>query len=221
MNDTRRHSPAAERNRGPLLEVLQATLPQRGSLLEIASGTGQHAAHFAAHLPQWAWQPSDAEPTAFASIQAWTAGLANVHAPLLLDVTASHWPLAGRVDAMFCANLLHIAPWAVCEALMQGAARHLAEEGVLITYGPYKVEGEPLAPGNQAFDADLRARNPAWGLRWLHDVAAAADAAGLRLLQRIAMPANNLSLVWRRGTVLAPIHPSLQLARHTDDPSLP
>lgn len=198
MNDTRRHSPAAERNRGPLLEVLQATLPQRGSLLEIASGTGEHAAHFAAHLPQWAWQPSDVEPAAFASIQAWTAGLANVRAPLQLDVTAPNWPLAGRVDAMFCANLLHIAPWAVCAALMQGAARHLAIDGVLITYGPYKVEGEPLAPGNQAFDADLRARNSAWGLRWLHDVAAAAEAAGLRLEQRIAMPANNLSLVWRR-----------------------
>ena len=198
MEDARLHSPACERNRQPILDVLQRVLPARGLALEIASGSGQHAAHFAAGLPGWIWQPSEADAQAFTSITAWCAGLANVRGPLQLDVTTSPWPVATQFDAVFCANMLHIAPWSACAGLMRGAAGHLAPQGLLITYGPYLVDGEVPAPSNLAFDADLRARNPAWGLRRLQDVARTAEEAGLQLLQRIAMPANNLVLVFGR-----------------------
>jgi hypothetical protein len=195
-------SPAAERNKGPILEQLRALLPARGGLLlEIASGSGQHAAHFAAALPHWRWQPSERDDDALAAIEAWrhdTAAPPNLLAALRLDVTAARWPLAGQVDAMFCANLLHIAPWPVCAALMSGAARHLTADGVLLTYGPYLEAEVPTTPSNLAFDADLRRRDAAWGLRHLDDVAACAAAAGLRLDRRIAMPSNNLLLAWRR-----------------------
>jgi Protein of unknown function (DUF938) len=203
MNDdqARQHSPAAERNQGPILAELQRLLPARGMALEIASGTGQHAAHFAAGLPGWAWQPSDPEPRALASIVAWCAGRANVRAPIALDVTSDEWPGAPQTaDLVFCANMLHISPWATCAALMQGAARHLSREGLLVLYGPYLVDGEPVSAGNLAFDADLRARNPAWGLRRLADVLAQAEAAGLHLSERVQMPANNLLLVLERAT---------------------
>lgn len=197
--DPRQHSPAAERNRGPILAELQRLLPARGLALEIASGTGQHAAHLAAGLPGWRWLPTEAEPQALASIGAWCSGLANVLPPLPLDVRAAQWAgVPAQVDAIFCANLLHIAPWAVCAALMQGSARHLTPSGLLVLYGPYVVDGEPTAPSNQAFDADLRARNPAWGLRRLADVVQAAESVGLRLHERVAMPANNLLLVFAR-----------------------
>ena len=198
-------SPAADRNKAPILAALQGLLPTTGRALEIAAGTGQHALHFSAGLPGWVWQPTDPEPAALASIAAWarqspTAGLLP---PLQLDVLATPWPVhaAGvpRWDLVFCANLLHIAPWACCAALMQGAALAMGPQGLLITYGPYQVDGEVLAPGNQAFDADLRARNPAWGLRWLHEVDAQAQAAGLQRQARIQMPANNLLLVFGRG----------------------
>lgn len=196
----RRCSPAAERNRDPILAALQRRLPARGVALEIASGTGQHAAHFAAALPGWDWQPSDAEPEALASIDAWCAGIANVRPALPLDVLRAPWQgVPARVDAIFCANMLHISPWATCAALMQGAARHLAADGVLLLYGPYLVDGEPTAPSNLAFDADLRARDAAWGLRRLADVTAEAEAAGLRLCGREAMPANNLLLALTRA----------------------
>jgi SAM-dependent methyltransferase len=205
-----RHSPAAERNQGPILAALERLLPARGIMLEIASGTGQHAAHFAAALPQWDWQPSDAEATALASIDARCAGLANVRPALELDVLRAPWDgVPPVVDAIFCANLLHISAWPTCAALMQGARRHLAPHGVLMLYGPYRVDGEPTAPSNLAFDADLRARNAGWGLRRLADVTAEADAAGLRLRERIAMPANNLLLVWAR---LAPAGVNATLA---------
>jgi Protein of unknown function (DUF938) len=206
MNDdeARQHSPAAERNQGPILAELQRLLPARGMALEIASGTGQHAAHFAAGLPAWTWQPSDPEPLALASITAWCAGQANVLAPIALDVTSTEWPGAPQpADAVFCANMLHISPWATCAALMQGAARHLSREGRLVLYGPYRVGGEPVSPGNLAFDVDLRSRNPAWGLRRLADVLAQAEAAGLRLHERVQMPANNLLLVLARSTAPA------------------
>lgn len=198
--ERRKHSAAAERNQGPILAELQRLLPAQGLALEIASGTGQHAAHFAAGLPGWRWQPSDAEPRALASISAWCDGMANVLPPLQLDLLAArpvgHWPgVPAQVDAIFCANLLHIAAWPICAALMQGAARALAPRGLLLLYGPYLVDGEPTAPGNSAFDADLRGRNPAWGLRRLADVTHQAQAAGLRLRERVAMPANNLLLV--------------------------
>ncbi len=200
MNDApRQHSAAAERNQGPILAELHRLLPARGVMLEIASGTGQHAAHFARALPQWRWQPTDAEPKALASIDAWCRELANVMPPLALDVGTTPWAgVPTPVDAIFCANLLHIAPWAVCAALMRGAVRHLAPQGLLVLYGPYVVDGAPTAASNLAFDADLRARDPAWGLRRLSDVVRTAHSAGLRLRERVSMPANNLLLVFER-----------------------
>ena len=196
-----RHSGAAERNRGPILEVLRRVLPDAASVLEIASGTGQHAADFAAAQPGWQWQPTDAEPGALVSIDAWCAGLANVRPARVLDVLhAPAWAaLPGPFDAVYGANLLHIAPWPTCAALMHGAAGRLAPHGQLLLYGPYVVEGIATAPGNVAFDADLRTRNPAWGIRRLADVAAQAQSAGLQLRERVAMPANNLLLVFARG----------------------
>lgn len=202
------HSPAAERNQEAILDVLQRVLPAMGAALEIASGTGQHVCHFAAALPGWVWQPSDPDPAALASTAARVAhaGLGNVRVPLRLDVTAVPWPV-GEVDAIYCANLLHIAPWAACEALMAGAARHLSARGVLVTYGPYFVDGEPAAPGNLSFDADLRARNTAWGVRRLRDVVAQAGRAGLALRERVAMPANNLVLVFARAAPVIGLDP--------------
>jgi Protein of unknown function (DUF938) len=204
--DHRLHSPAAERNQGPLLAQLQSLLPAQGVALEIASGTGQHVAHFAAGLPGWRWWPSDkideGSSAHLASISVWCAGLANVAPPLALDVMSPEWlGVPAQLNALFCANLLHIAPWPSCAALMQGAARHLAKSraaapGLLLIYGPFVVDGQALAPSNAAFDADLRARHPAWGLRRLADVQAQARAAGLQLRTNIQMPANNLLLVF-------------------------
>jgi SAM-dependent methyltransferase len=183
--------------------VLQALLPATGHALEVASGTGQHVAWFAAALPGWTWQPSDAQAESLDSITAWCtdAGVHNVHPPVLLDVLAPQWPRSGAAfaapfDLVYCANMLHIAPWACCAGLMQGTARHLAPGGRLVTYGPYLEDGVPTAPGNRDFDASLRERNPAWGLRRLEDVAQVAAQAGLRLAARHALPANNLLLVW-------------------------
>jgi hypothetical protein len=204
-------SAACERNRQPMLEVLRRVLPPTGRALEIASGTGQHVAWFARHLPGWVWQPTDLDDRSFASIAAWCFGdepegastdespaLVNVEPPRRLDVLQVPWNVSGRFDAILCANMLHIAPWPCCAALMQGAGRHLADTGVLVTYGPYIVEGEQTAPSNLAFDADLRARDPAWGIRQLGDVVAEAAKAGLALRERVAMPANNLMLVFAR-----------------------
>lgn len=204
-------SPAAERNQGPILAQLQALLAPKGSALEIASGTGQHAAHFAAALPGWRWQPTDLQDTQFESISGWAqkSGAGNVQKPLRLDVQRSVWPtdaasssaaFAEPFDLIFCANMLHIAPWACCAGLMQGAARHLAPSGHLVTYGPYLEDGVPTSPGNQGFDASLRAQDAAWGIRRIEDVAAVAADAGLVLEQRHAMPSNNLLLVWARAT---------------------
>lgn len=197
------HSPAADRNKQPILDVLRKVLPTTGTALEIASGTGQHVAWFAAALPQWSWQPTDADPGALPGIAAWVrqAGLTNVHPPLHLDVLAPQWPAQGpaftqQFDAIYCANMLHISPWATCAALMQGSARHLAPQGVLVTYGPYLEDDVPTAPGNLAFDQSLRARDPSWGIRRLADVETEARRAGLVLRQRHAMPANNLLLVF-------------------------
>jgi len=196
----RRHSAAAERNRAPILAVLERLLPAHGVALEIASGSGQHAAHFAAALPGWQWQPSDGDASALSSIDAWCAGLANVRPALAFDVMQSPWPgVPERVDLIFSANMLHISPWSTTAALMQGAARHLAPDGRLVVYGPFVVDGTPTAASNVAFDADLRARDPAWGLRRLADVVREAEAAGLALRERAAMPANNLLLVFARG----------------------
>lgn len=200
MTDARRHSPPAERNGPPILAALQRLLPATGLLLEIASGTGQHAAFCSAGLPGWQWQPSDFDADALPSIAAWCDGLVRVRPPITLNVLDAHWSgVPAQVDAIYCANMIHIAPWACTAALMQGAARHLAPAGLLVTYGPYLVDGEPTAPSNLAFDADLRARNPGWGLRRLADVAEQAAAAGLCLRDTLAMPANNRLLVWARA----------------------
>ena len=200
-------SPASERNQLPILERLQRLLPHSGHALEIATGTGQHVAFFAAAMPQWTWQPTDVTAGAFGSIAAWCAqrGVSNVRPPVLLDVTAPRWPTEGvefapqSLDAIYCANMLHIAPWTTCAGLMRGAARHLRAQGVLVTYGPYLEQGVPTSQGNLDFDADLRQRNPAWGIRALEDVQREAAAVGLRLAQRHAMPANNLLLVFERA----------------------
>jgi len=190
---------AAERNKQPILEALHQCLPAHGRALEIASGTGQHAAWFAAGLPGWTWQPTEARPEALPGIAAWAAqaGAANVLAPRVLDVMAPRWAADdARFDLVFCANLLHIAPWAACAGLLRGSARHLAPGGRLVTYGPYLESGVVTSPGNLAFDQSLRAQNPAWGIRRLEDVAQEAACAGLRLAARHALPANNLLLVW-------------------------
>ena len=196
-------SPAADRNKQPILEVLRQVLPTSGSALEIASGTGQHVAWFAAGLPRWTWQPSDAHPGGFDSITAWSRqqGVPNVRPPLRLDVLAARWLSDDdtRFDAIYCANMLHISPWATCAALMQGSARHLASGGKLITYGPYLEDDVPTSPGNLAFDDSLRAQDPDWGIRPLESVKREATRTGLQLSERHAMPSNNLLLVWTRA----------------------
>ena len=201
--DPRRYSPAAERNSASILAELQRLLPAHGLMLEIASGSGQHAACFSAGLPGWRWQPSELDTEALASISAWCQGLDRVLPPLSLDVQSPPWPAAEspRFDAVFCANMIHIAPWPCTGAIMQLAARNLSADGALITYGPYLEDGVVTAPGNLAFDADLRERNPAWGLRRLEAVDEQAQRVGLHLRERVAMPANNLLLVWTRSGV--------------------
>lgn len=198
----RRRSPSAERNAQPILAELLRLLPASGRLLEIASGSGQHAATFAAALPGWTWRPSDPDPDALGSIAAWRAhaALANLLAPVTIDVRADDWAgqTAGTLDAIFCANMLHIAPWSACEGLMRGAGRLLRSGGLLVTYGPYRIAGEPFAPSNAAFDADLRSRDPSWGIRVLADVQAEAARNGLVPTGRVPMPANNQLLVFTR-----------------------
>lgn len=196
----RRQAPAAARNREPILEVLRRVLPERGAVLEIASGTGEHALFFSAALPGLTWQPSDVDATALESIAAWRdhQGTANLLPPVALDVSVSTWPV-DMVDAVVNINMIHISPWAACEGLIDGAARALSSGGVLVMYGPYLVRGVDTAPSNLAFDRSLRSRDPAWGLRWLHDVAAAALDRGLALEETVQMPANNLIVVYRKA----------------------
>ncbi|MDP2006301.1 MAG: DUF938 domain-containing protein [Rubrivivax sp.] len=192
-------SPAAERNAPPILQALSACLPPQARVLEVASGTGQHAVHFVQAQPGWTWQPTEAEAQSLPPLAARGAGLANLRPPRCLDVLAPAWPVAAAAyDAVYCANLLHIAPAAVTPAFFHGAAQALAPGGVVVVYGPFVVDGEPLAPSNAAFDADLRARHPAWGLRRLGDVVQAAAEAGLHLQARLALPANNLLLRFGR-----------------------
>ncbi len=197
--DSRLHSPAADRNAAPILTQLQRLLPPNGLLLEVASGSGQHAALCCSGLPGWRWLPSDRDADVLQSIRSWCAAVPQVQPPLTLDVMQPQWPGVPKpVDAIFCANMIHIAPWACCGALMQGAARHLSPTGLLLTYGPYLEDEVATAPSNQAFDTSLQSRNPAWGLRRREDVAHQAALAGLMLHERVPMPANNLLLVWRR-----------------------
>ncbi|SFT63942.1 DUF938 domain-containing protein [Halomonas saccharevitans] len=199
MSDERLQSPAAARNRQPILEVLKTVLPDRARVLEVASGSGEHAVHCAGAMPGWTWQPSDPNPHARGSIEAWRehSGLANLHAPLALDVTTL-CP-AEQLDAMVAINLLHIAPWAVGEALLDCAGQRLPSGGVLFLYGPFTREGRHTSPSNAAFDADLRQRDPRFGIRDLATVAEAAAERDLVLERVVEMPANNLSLILRRA----------------------
>ena len=194
-------SPSAERNKHPILEILQALLPAQGRALEIASGTGQHVVWFAQHLPDWTWQPTEVHRGALYNIEvrANEADLANVLESVQLDVCQEPWfAEATPYDLVLCINMLHIAPWAACGALMRGAARHLSPNGVLVTYGPYFEADMVPTPSNVEFDQSLRAHDPRFGIRQLADVQAQAAQAGLQLQARHALPANNLLLVWAR-----------------------
>lgn len=196
-----RTSPSTARNREPILDVLKPRLPSRGLVLEIAAGAGEHAVHNAGALPGLLWRPTDPDPEALASIAAWRehAALPNLLEPLVLDAAdPDSWPIK-RADAVVNINMIHISPWAATEGLMVGAGRVLPAGGVLILYGPYIESAVETAPSNLAFDANLKNRNPAWGLRRLDDVAALAARQGLELAERIGMPANNLALVFRRA----------------------
>lgn len=192
-------SAAALRNRGPIGEVLARVLPGSGLVLEIASGTGEHATAFATAFPGVQWQPTDREPELVEAIAARreAEGPANLLAPILLDVTATPWQVA-RADAVVCINMIHIAPWAACEALFAEAARVLPGGAPLYLYGPMMRARQHTAPSNAAFDADLRARDPAWGVRDMDVVGAVARRAGFAAAEVVAMPANNFSLVFRR-----------------------
>jgi SAM-dependent methyltransferase len=188
---------AAERNKDAILEVLRRVLPAKGLVLEIGSGTGQHVAHFAAALPALEWLPSDPDPDHLESIRAWVEGLANVRAPLDLDVTQRPWPVA-RADAVICSNMIHVAPWAAAEALVAGAGEVLGAGGLLIVYGPFKRHGRHTALSNEAFDRSLRGSDPEWGVRDLEAVTQLAGVAGFGLEEVVEMPANNLCVALRR-----------------------
>ena len=193
-------SPSTARNREPILDVLRTRLPRIGLVLEIAAGAGEHAVYNAAAMPNLEWQPTDREPEALASIAAWRAhsGSPNLLAPLRLDAAdPDAWPVE-RADAVVNINMVHISPWAATEGLIVGAGRVLPSGGVLYLYGPYIEADVATAPSNLAFDLSLKSRNPAWGLRRLETVRALAAARGLELVERIAMPANNLSLLFHK-----------------------
>jgi len=202
--DARLYAPATQRNREPILGILARVLPARGALLEIASGTGEHAAWLAAQLPGLTFQPSDPLPAHRASIAAWVAssGLPNLRAPLALDVTTADWEKGEGIPrdlaAILCINLIHIAPWAAALGLLRGAGAALGAGRLLYLYGPYRRGGEHTAPSNAAFDRSLHAQDPAWGVRDLEAVAAAAEGAGFDLDEVVPMPANNLSVILRR-----------------------
>jgi SAM-dependent methyltransferase len=196
-------SEAAERNKGPILEVLRAALPPRGLVLEVASGTGQHVAHFAHALPHLLFQPSDPLFANHASIRAWSEGLINVRPPLAIDVEDEAWGVSAA-DAMVAINLIHIAPWSACLGLLAGAARLLPHDGLLYLYGPFAEAGLHVSGSNAAFDRSLKDRDPAWGVRDLVDVADAARDAGLRVERVVTMPANNRSVLLRRAASAEP-----------------
>ncbi len=199
LTDPRLYAPAALRNREPILDVLRRILPDGGLVLELASGTGEHGAYFAGALPDLEWQPSDRDARALASIDAHRlSGPVNLRPAVALDATSALWPVT-RADAMICINMIHISSWSACEGLMAGAERILPSGGVLYLYGPYKQGGRHTAPSNAAFDENLKARDAAWGVRDLGDVIALADRHGMGLVETVAMPANNLSVVFRKA----------------------
>jgi hypothetical protein len=200
MTDHRRSAPHVARNAGPIVDVLAEILPARGMVLELASGTGEHILHFAQKFPKLLWQPSDPEPAALRSIEAWRAesGLFNLLPAISLDARAADWPVP-QADAILCINMIHISPWAATAGLMRGAGRLLEEGAPLYLYGPYRRAGVETAPSNEAFDESLKARDPEWGLRELDAVEAKAGKHGLQLDRIVEMPANNLSVVFRKS----------------------
>ena len=195
----KRHAPATLRNRDAIAEVLADWLPASGTVLEVASGSGEHVVHFAAAFPAFDWQPSDPDPAGLTSIAAYSAeaGLSNIAAPLSLDAAACGWPI-DRADAILCINMVHISPWAATIGLFTQGAKLLRKEAPLILYGPYFRKDHAAAPSNLAFDENLRARNAEWGVRWLEDVTALAETKGFALAEVRDMPANNLMLLYRR-----------------------
>lgn len=197
--DDRRRAPAAARNRDPILNALAGVLPERGNVLEVASGTGEHAIHFARALPGLVWQPSDPDAAARRSIAAWivSANLPNVLPPIALDAAEAIWPV-DTADAIVCINMLHISPWNATEGLMRGAGRILPGGALLCLYGPFIRSGRPLEPGNIAFNAELKARDSRWGLRNVTDVECCAKANGLNLIAVNDMPASNIVIVFRK-----------------------
>lgn len=200
-SDPRLDYPATQRNREPILAVLRELLGHGDRVLEIGSGSGQHAAYFTTHLPSLHWQPSDVEDTTFASIRAWSEDRGNVASPRVIDVARPFeaWGVEREAfDAVFCANVIHIAPWEVCLGLLAGAAELLGAQGRLIFYGPFQREGRHTAPSNEAFDASLRTRDPRWGVRDLDVVTGEAARHGLLRDRVVEMPSNNLTAVFRR-----------------------
>jgi SAM-dependent methyltransferase len=199
MNPAAKTAPAAARNREPILRVLRDRIPPSALVLEIASGTGEHAVWFSRALPALTWQPTDQDPDALDSIAAWrdTAGLPNLLPPLRLDASADTWPVT-QADVVIAINMVHIAPWAATRGLIAGAGRILASGGLLFLYGPFRKQGVHTTPSNAAFDASLRARNSTWGVRDLDEITVLASQHGIEAPERIAMPANNLSAVFRR-----------------------
>ena len=193
-------SPATARNREPIAAVLADWLPNKGLVLEVASGAGEHAVFFASAFPKLEWQPTDPDPDALISVEAWRAdsGLANLREPVILDATASTWPVEGA-DAVLNINMVHISPWEAALGLLDGAARVLPAGGPLILYGPWLVAGVETAPSNLAFDADLKRRDPAWGLRQVEDFAREGEARALILTDQRPMPANNRMLLFTRA----------------------
>ncbi len=216
IDDLRRYSPSTLRNRGPISDVLAEHLPSPGLVLEVASGTGEHVLHFAERFPGVQFQPSDLDAGARASVTAWTqaSGLANIRRPIALDAANGPWP-EGPFDSVLSINMIHIAPWNACLGLFEGAAECLSVDGFLYLYGPFIQSGVRTAISNEAFDADLRARNPAWGIRDLDEVAEHASEHGFMLAEAIEMPANNLSVIFRRALTSglrkagAPLSPGL------------
>lgn len=197
QGEAKRHAPATGRNRDVITEVLRGILPSDGFVLEVASGTGEHAVHFARHFPALNWQPSDPDSAGLESIAAWRreAALPNVLPPFELDA-AKRWPL-NSADAIICINMVHISPWAAALGLFTGAAKILPKGAPLYLYGPYRRNGVAMASSNEEFDASLKSRNPEWGLRKVEDMTAAAETAGLTFDSIVEMPANNLSLIYR------------------------
>lgn len=215
MSDSRQFAPATQRNREPILAVLIEVLPATGTVLEISSGTGEHAVFFAPQLAPRLWVPSDPNPVARASIAAWRENYPaeNLYPPIALDVRNSVWPIEQQplpgtlqgldltrypIRAIVNINMIHIAPWSACLGLMAGAERLLPPDGILYLYGPFKQAGQHTAPSNEAFDASLQMQNPEWGVRNLEDVVAIAQTHRLALVKTVAMPANNCSVVFQR-----------------------